>query len=308
MKGMPLCEQYFNLCALPLLNADFAEDLHKMTIGLAGEGSECFGFDDEYSQDHDWGPGFCIWLDRDDYLTLGPELQRLYDSLPAGFNGYQARNTSVWGKGRVGVLQTEAFYRKFLGTPDLPETLFDWLRIPENALATACNGKIFHTSEGRFTSIRRRLLDYYPEDVRLKKLAARCMTAGREGQYNFARSLRRNEFYAADQAAMKFLEDALSIVFLLNRRYLPFYKWAHRAVGDLPVSGRFSFEIISDFTATDSRRRKGELIESFAGRIIACLKDAGLSQLNSDFLPDHGPEIRKLIKDEELRGTGIWAG
>jgi hypothetical protein len=308
MKGMELCENYFNLCALPLLEREFGEDLKRMTIGLAGEGSECFGFDDEYSRDHDWGPGFCIWLDGDDFDALGPELQRLYESLPAGFDGFRARNTSVWGEGRVGVLETGQFYRRFLGAPDLPETLLGWLRLPENALATACNGKIFHDSDGRFTRIRSRLLESYPEDVRLKKLAARCMSAGREGQYNFARSLRRKEYYAADQAGMKFLEDALSIVFLLNRSYLPFYKWAHRAVRELPVLGRYSYDLILEFASANARSGKGELIESFSRRIIACLKDGGLSSSESDFLPDHGPKIQNRIRDKEMGRINVWAG
>lgn len=308
MKGMELCENYFHLCALPVLEREFAGDLKKMAIGLAGDGSECFGFDDEYSQDHDWGPGFCIWLDGDDFAALGPELQGLYDSLPASFGGYRARKTSAWGEGRVGVLETGRYYRRFLGIPGIPDSLFGWLRIPEDALAAACNGKIFYGSGSRFASIRDRLLAFYPEDVRLKKLAARCMSAGREGQYNYARSLRRKELYAADQAGMKFLEDALSIVFLLNGRYKPFYKWAHRAVRELPVLGSYSYELISELTGTGSREGKGELMESCAGRIIACLKDAGLSDSDSDFLPDHGPEIQKRIEDKEIRGINVWAG
>lgn len=45
-----------------MLEAKFSEDLDKIAVGLVGEGSDCFGFDDKISRDHDWGPGFAIWI------------------------------------------------------------------------------------------------------------------------------------------------------------------------------------------------------------------------------------------------------
>jgi hypothetical protein len=51
----------------------------RIAAGLVREGSECFGFDDELSRDHDRGPGFCLWLTADDYIEVGTELQRSYE-------------------------------------------------------------------------------------------------------------------------------------------------------------------------------------------------------------------------------------
>lgn len=84
---------------------------------------------------------------------------------------------------------------------------------------------------------REALLAHYPQDVRLRKIAALCITLAQTGQYNFLRSLKRGELFAAEYSAMKFCADAIALVFLLNRRYAPFYKWLHRAVRDLPILG-----------------------------------------------------------------------
>lgn len=46
-----------------------------------------------------------------------------------------------------------------------------------------------------FTRWRKTLLDFYPEDVRLKKIASRCMTIGQAGQYNLARCVKRGDFF-----------------------------------------------------------------------------------------------------------------
>lgn len=308
MNGLQLCEQYFKECALPVLQRECPKLLDTMTVGLAGEGSECFGFDDQYSRDHDWGPGFCIWLDQEDYKKFYPDLQKLYDGLPKHFKGYGARQGSRWGEGRIGVIETSAFYTKHLGIPGIPRSAKEWLLIPEIGFAAAINGKIFLDGQRQFSEIRATLKSGYPEDIRRKKIAARCMTAGQAGQYNVARSLKRKELYATRQAEMKFLEMILSLTFLLNNQYVPFYKWAHRAVKHLPLIGQEIFDMTNRLLNAHTDKQKLPEIEEISRTLINQLRTQGLSNHGSDFLPDHGPEVQATITDSEVRNYNIMAG
>ena len=55
MSGLELSRAYYEAHGRELLEQRFPQLFGRMTIGLAGEGSECFGFDDLYSEDHDFG-------------------------------------------------------------------------------------------------------------------------------------------------------------------------------------------------------------------------------------------------------------
>ena len=91
-KGLELSRKYFLETAEPKLKDAFPELYPRLAAGLCGNGSECFGYDDEVSRDHDWGPAFCIWLEANDFDAVGGLLQDRYDRIAArGFNGIAAR-------------------------------------------------------------------------------------------------------------------------------------------------------------------------------------------------------------------------
>ena len=54
IKGMELCEKFFDDCAKTIIEDNFP-DL-KYSAGLIGYGSDVLGYDDIVSTDHMWGP------------------------------------------------------------------------------------------------------------------------------------------------------------------------------------------------------------------------------------------------------------
>lgn len=309
MKGLALAEQYCAEIGLPMIAGKFPGYRNRIAAGLVGEGSECFGFDDDISRDHDWGPSFCIWLAREVHREIGPALQHELNRLPKEFQGIPARAESSWGAGRTGVFEIGQFYRRFIGIDRVPVGLSEWRGIPEGNLAVATNGRVFVDPVGEFTLFREGLQAFYPEDIRLKKIASRCMTMAQAGQYNYLRSARRGEYLAAEHAKSRFAADAISMVFLLNRRYRPFYKWMHRAMADLPVLGTAVYDLLArlfDHAVQTSCARQSEYIEQVCQLVIAELRRAGLSDSTSDFLLDHGPRVQLLIEDPTLRNSNVW--
>lgn len=313
MQGLDLCENYFSKVGLPMIEAKFPACRQRIAAGLVGSGSECFGFDDEISRDHDWGPAFCLWLNKEDFEQFGADLQKEYEKLPGDFAGW-TRQESDWGSGRTGVFEIGQFYRQFIGFNRVPADLREWRLIPETYLATATNGRVFIDPAGEFTAFRNRLKEFYPNDIRLKKIAARCMTMGQAGQYNYMRCVRRKELVAAQCAEAEFLNAAVSMVFLLNRQYRPFYKWMHRAMRDLPVLGGVVYDLCSTMAAapeTESGPRIYEkkvfLIEEICRHIISELTWQGLSDSGSDFLLHHGPQVQERIKDPLIKSISVWA-
>jgi hypothetical protein len=301
MKGLDLAEAYFREVGLPMIRERFADCADRLAAGMVGPGSECFGFDDELSRDHDWGPAFCLWLSEDDYARFVIELQAAYSGLPPVFDGFGPRRASPGEEWRVGIARTAAFYRRFTGLDRPPERLEEWLRIPEESLATCTNGRVFHDPLGEFSGRRRALLAYYPEDIRLKKIASLCITVAQSGQYNYLRSVQRADRFATAYSAITFAANAIRMVFLLNRRFAPFYKWLHRGVLDLPVLGSEVHEQTDRLLVEDHAERKADLMESVSVRLAEALREQGLSDSESDFLLDHAPQVQARIESPRLR-------
>ena len=278
-----------------------------------GDGSECYGFDDEISRDHDWGPDFCLWLNSQDYEAISAKLQEEFERLPTEFEGFPRRQVSAWGAGRVGVFEIGQFYRRFIGLDRVPADNWEWRAIPEDSLAACTNGKVFVDPLGEFTAFREGLKKFYPEDVRLKKIASRCMTIAQSGQYNFMRCVRRDEYVAAQYAETKFCADTISLTFMLNKEYKPFYKWMHRAMKPLPILGEPVHDLLWDIVNTHESdlmegmyEKKSRLMEETCALVDDQLRKEGLIDSPSDFLLDHGPLVQSKIQDPEIRSLDVW--
>jgi hypothetical protein len=314
MKGLDLARAYYAACGREMLEKKFPAYQNRIACGLAGEGSECLGFDDAVSGDHDFGPGFCMWLTDDDFGRIGESLRAAYDELPRVFASREKRNPVSFGEWRLSALRTTGFYQKFTGLPRAPETLEEWRVIPEHFLAAAVSGEVFVDELGEFSAIRNKLLRFYPEDVRLKKIAARIAVAAQAGQYNFARCCRHGEQTAAFLALAEFIRAVCSVTYLLNRRYMPYYKWACRGLKNLPVLpkmhalvNKFS-EILQTGDPDGDFSALRILIEEICAVLLEELTMQKLTAGGSDFLLDHCDEIMSHVQDEKLRAMHIMAG
>lgn len=303
MKGLDLSQAYFHEYGLPMLSRRFPGVVSRIAAGLAGPGSECFGYDDELSRDHDWGPGFCLWLEDEDFDRIGQDLAEEYAKLPGEFLGFGPREASPGEEGRVGPMRASDFFFIYTGLDHAPETTSEWLSVPETNWGLVTNGRVFHDPPGRFSARRKKISAYYPEDIRLKKIASRCLTIGQAGQYNMQRSFQREEPFAFHYAVSEFCRDVMSLAYLLNRRFIPFYKWLHRGVRDLPLLGK---EVHQGVTEVIRRGKDIGALDTAAEVIavlIAELRREGLSGSDSPFILDHAPEVHGKIGDEKLSAS-----
>lgn len=317
IKGIDLCEEFYLTYGKKMIESKFKDIQQYMAIGLFGFGSECLGYDDELSQDHDFGPGFCILLPNDIYKKYGEDLQKEYDLLPKQFKGYQ-RLVSREGKNRVGVFEISAFFHQFLY--QIPTTLQQWLYADENALLAVTNGKIFDDHYGEVTRLRQQL-SYYPEDIRKKKLVRAIAKMAQSGQYNYARCAKRGQEVAAFLALSEFIDQTLSCLYLLNKKYKPYYKWSFYGLKDCEIGKKVKFlleELINlsnqkecwdnNSPMLNKNDQKIIVIEKICQFIVKELQKQGLTSLNDDFLDNHVYEIMSHIQDENIRSKHIMEG
>lgn len=321
-QGMYLCKQYYLEVVKPLLEKEFPKYINQMAIGLVGQGSECFGYDDALSRDHDFGPGICIWLPKTLYQEIGTQLIDFYQKVPPTYQGIK-RMISTHGNQRVGVFCIEDFYYSFIGK--IPTTNIDWFSIPQLALATVTNGEVFSDPLGQFTSIRNHLLSYYPKDVRIKKIVTCIAKMAQAGQYNYARCMQRKQVVASTLAINEFIENTIACIYLLNRQYMPYYKWSHHGIKQMTILSDLYQDLLTlatlpfqedcwnqetSFYATNINPfdKKVQLVETICSKILQALKQQELTDSNDSFLENHTSILMQKIKDKQIATRHIMEG
>lgn len=305
MNGLELSRGYYEEFGKPMLETDFADILPYLAAGLVGSGSERYGFDDEISRDHDFEPGFCIFLPGEEVVDRRRafQLERAYAKLPKEYGGVKRAPISPVGGSRSGVLRTAEFYANAIGTPDGALSVEQWLMLPDYALAEAVNGEVFFDNYGEFTRIRETLAQM-PEDIRRKRLAGNLLIMAQAGQYNFARCYRHGEAEAAQLACTRFVEAAMRVAFLLHGRYLPYYKWSFRALRQL--DGALA-ERLSLLLRSNDAEEQYTVVETVAAEIIDALQAQHLTAAICGDLEKHAYSVNDKIADGALRNLHILA-
>lgn len=307
MKGIELSRAFYEEYGKPMLQKDFSPYLDRIAVGLVGHGSECFGFDDDISLDHDFEPGFCIWLTEDDEKEFGFRLFRAYSKLPKEYKGIKCLNESVLGSKEKGVHTIGDFYSSYTGRNGAPDLWQDWLYTPSHYFAEATNGEVFCDPLGEFTRIREMIKNDMPEDVRRKKIASCALHMAQSGQYNYKRCISHGEVAAARLALDEFVRNAAELTFLLEGRHAPYYKWIFRAMRDLPSLSSMADKLTALATLPSDETLKIELlIEEISVDFINEFKRQGITEAACTFLESHAYSINDTIKNPEIRNLHIF--
>ncbi len=185
IKGLELCEGFFNECAKPIIDKYFP-DL-QYSAGLIGYGSDVLGYDDEVSRDHMWGPRFYMFLSENDIDKKDEIFNKFAENLPYEYMGYSVNFTEpdpndcgvqhpqFIDSGKVNPLIFIQTFDEFLideiGTADLDNiTPLDWLAFSEHRLLSLVSGKLFVDK----LNIRKQTdkIKFYPDDVKLYLIAS----------------------------------------------------------------------------------------------------------------------------------------
>ena len=294
MKGLELAEAYYNEYGRKIIEEEFSEYADRIAVGLVGEGSECLGYDDEISVDHDFEPGFCLWITAEDERSFGFKLERAYAKLPKEFMGFVRQKLSPVGGSRHGVMVIDEFYRKLLGYDGLPNTEEKWLMTPPHRFLVATSGRVFRDDLGAFSKIREEIKKGYPEKVRRRRIADCLLNMAQTGQYNYERCVKRGETGAAGLAVSEFIKNTVSVIYLINNKYEPFYKWAYRGMRELPCLSELEKPLLllsETKNGASELSEKLSVIEVIAEKISNELRIQGISRLGGNTLHAHAYSV-----------------
>lgn len=327
-----------------MIRTYFPDYEDRIAVGLVGEGSDCFGFDDLISEDHDYGIGFCMWLIQEDYEKIGEALQQQYNRLVMTYAeeivSNEAKNCDRFLADRRGVFSINRFYNGLLGSSYDFEHVFSkgnratlykelensfWKEfdtyggeIREWNFATVTNGEVFEDTLGLFTAVRDSLLAYYPEKFWRRKLAQRLHEFSQYAQSNYPRMMARRDEITAGLCIAKAVEAVMDIVYLLEKKYAPYYKWKKKGLEALSMGKRVL--PLLDKAATYSNQRKAwegvkynaalinqqddyvVLFEKIAGVLLEELKRQNLVYGRDYFMENY---VNQILDEKDVKNKLI---
>lgn len=276
IKGMKLCEGFFNTCAKKIIEGNFPK--LKYSAGLIGYGSDVLGYDDAVSTDHMWGPRFYMFLSKKDISLKNEIFQALCSGLPYTYEGYSVnftepnpndngvQNPKLISTGKVNPLvfiQTfEDFLTEQLGTADLDNIKpYEWLSFSEHRLLSLVSGKFFTDGLNCAEIISK--IRFYPKDVKLYLIASNWEIIASEQAF-VKRCGECGDEIGSKIICSRICERLMRLCFLYKETYAPYSKWFGTAFGRLDVDGKIKQAISGALSAESFLQREDNLAEAQA--------------------------------------------
>ncbi|HEY3799328.1 MAG TPA: DUF4037 domain-containing protein [Caulobacteraceae bacterium] len=270
-SGIELSRGFYESLVGPWLARAYPGLRH--AAALVGYGSELLGFDDEMSQDHNWGPRVLLFVSAADFGWVGREVVEDFGvAAPATFHGvpigWASREHPAphanggWSDDRHGleVWTVDAFANHWLGGPPPADNLA-WLGLAEQRLLSVTAGAVFRDDDGALTDLRARLASP-PRDVALYKLACQWRRIGEEQAF-VGRTGDRGDELGSRVIAARLARDGMRLAFLIEGRYAPYPKWFGSAFAQLPCAAELSPLLQRALVAADWQAREAALAEAY---------------------------------------------
>ena len=306
ISNLERSREFYENVGKVMIQKYFPSYVNRIAVGLVGEGSDCFGFDDKISMDHDYEVGFCMWLTEEDYKAIGEDLQREYNKLTHHKERLRERR---------GVFTINAFYNGLLesATNYEKEFVVDYKNTKELLLAVATNGMVFRDDMGLFTSVRNKLLDYYPEHIWRNKIALCMHEFSQYAQSNYPRMMARQDYLTANLCIQKAVETVMDFMYLLNKQYAPYYKWKKKGLEDfalakkimplleevvtLPNQCKAWKDVVYEATTVNTNDKCVEIFEKVAEELLNELKRQDLVSGDDVFLEQY---INQVLEGKNM--------
>lgn len=296
---------FFEEIVKPILLEHFPEETSVTAFGVFGYGSEALRLDDELSRDHHWGLRIDALMPEEVFENRRQAImEKLSANLPDSYRGHSLREAHLAGAGLTPD-NLSAFLRRTIGIDHAPTIYEEWLRIPEEDIIHVVNGEVWYDPLGEFTAVREALNQYYPEPVRLRRIAHWCRYFSGMGTYALKRAiLRNNEFYATTRFSNA-IRLGIQLAFLLDKRYFPYDKWLMAYFEQLPRLATPLLPLVNEAVKlTTSWERKLELLHQLSDILDQTMVADGIIQPHGKYAvsPTSGYRLMEHAYAEIIQG------
>ncbi|MFD5201438.1 DUF4037 domain-containing protein [Streptomyces sp. NPDC058375] len=312
LPGLDLSRILYEEAVRPILDAECPG--LRYAAARVGSGSEVLGFDTARSADHEWGPRLDLFLEPADAAAYGERLHRLLaERLPKQVRGWPTHFrhgdpadpvghmelTAGPVDHRVSVGDVGGWLHERLGVPlthpggeDREPTVRDWLAMPQQKLAEATGGAVFHDGVGALTRARETLA-WYPDQVWRYLLACHWQRISQEEAF-VGRCAEVGDDLGSAVVAGRLVRDLMRLCLLLERRYAPYGKWLGSAFARLPRADELLPALRGAVTAPDHPTRERHLCDAYE-RVAAAQNRTGLAEeVDPSRRPYHSRPFRVL--------------